>query len=145
MARKFERLVHYGQLKDGKLELANPRWFRGMMQLFADCDVVVTIERKKRSKSQEQLGYLWGVVYPYISDHTGHAPEELHEIFKSKFLRERKQWRGGEITTLKSTADMSTNEMAEFITNVIVEAAELGIDVPEPDKLYQFREESTEG
>ena len=137
--RKFEHFSHQGQIKGGKLVLNNPKWVRGMLQQYDDAPVVMVIERKKRSKSKEQTGYYWGVVLQYISEHTGHSPEDLHDIFKAKYLRRRKRWRGQEMTVLGSTNQLSTNEMAEYITNVIVEANELGIEVPPADPLYQFK------
>ena len=139
MKKKFERLSARGAIVDGRLVLDNPRWFKGMIQLHDDCKVMVVVERRKKSKSKEQLGYLWGVVYPLITEHTGHTPEELHEIFKSKFLRRRMLWRGTDITTVNGTQGLSTGEMAEFTSKVILEANELGIAIPEPDKLYQFK------
>lgn len=139
MARKFERLIHEGHKVDGRLVLKNPRWFKGMLQQTPDCPVVVTVERKKRSRSKEQMGYLWAVVYPYIAEHTGHTPEDLHDIFKAKYLRRKRVWRNGDVVIVGSTSDLSTNEMAEFITNIIVEANELGISVPPPDPAYQWR------
>lgn len=124
---------------DGRLVLDNERWFRGMLQGYDDCKVTVVVERQKSHPSSEQRGYLWGVVYPEISRHTGHSPDELHEIFKARHLVKKHLWRGAELTTVRSTGDLTMNELAEFITDVVVEAGELGIEVPPPDKLYQFR------
>lgn len=138
MARKFERLTHHGQILDGKLVLDNPRWFRGMLQQYDNAVVVVTVEYKKNKRSKEQMGYLWGVVYPHISQYTGHTPEDLHDIFKAKYIRRKKRWRGSEMVTIGSTGELSTNEMAEFLTNVITEAADLGISVPPPDPAYEW-------
>lgn len=139
MSRRFERLVHYGQLKDGKLVLDNTSWFTGMLSLFDDTKVSVLVERRKNSKSKEQQGYLWGVVYPHIAQYTGYTPEELHDVFKAKFLKKKRKWRGMDMVTVSSTEGLTTGEMAEFITNVVMEAAEMSIVVPDPDKLYQFR------
>lgn len=141
MARKFERLVALGEIKDGKLVYASERWVRGMLAQFNDCKITIAFERRKKSKSREQLGYLWGVVYPEISQHTGHTPEELHEIFKVKYLRRKVSWRGAQMTTVASTKKLSTGEMAEFIGHIVLEAGEMGIAIPDPDKLYQFKDE----
>ncbi len=138
MSRRFERLAHTGELVGGQLILNNQRWFKGMLQQYDDCHVNVVVERKKNSRSKEQLGYLWGVVYPEVSLHTGHSPEELHEIFKAKYLKHKMGWRGVELTTVGSTTKCTTGQMAEFITNVIAEANEMGMAIPEPDELYQF-------
>lgn len=140
MGKKFDRLVHRAAITEGKLVLDNPSWFRGMLQLYDDAPVTVLIERRKSSPTGEQWGYLWGVVYPEASAVTGHTPEELHEIMKSKHLRRKMVWRGTEVTTVRGASDLNMNELAEFITNVTLTFNEMGIDIPPPDKLYQFRE-----
>jgi hypothetical protein len=137
--KPLNRLTARGDLIGGKLVMKNPKWFRGMLQQYDDCAVMVTVERKRKSRSKEQLGYLWGVVYPTISEHTGHSPEELHAIYKAKFLKRKVHWRGADMAVLTSTSRLTANEMAEFITNIIVDAAELEIEIPEPDKDYQWK------
>lgn len=134
MARTFERLIHNGFLKGGKLVLDNPKWFNEMLSLYADAPVSITVERVRHSKSKEQLGYYWGVVLPEIAADTGHSIDDLHEIFKSKHLRKKKVWRGQNITTISSTKELAVGEMAEFITSVIAEANELGIEIPPANK-----------
>lgn len=127
-------------LPDGVVQLNNASWVKGMLQQYDPCAINVVYERRKNSKSAEQLGYLWGVVYPEISRHTGHAPEELHSIFKAKYLKQKVAWRGGDMYTVGGLGNATLGETAEFITNVVNEANELGIEVPEPDKLYQFKD-----
>lgn len=140
MARKLDRFAVLGELKSGKFVPSNALYEVGMLRQFDDCPKVRRVyERVKANLSKEQMGYLWGVVYPEIAIHTGHTPEELHSVFKSKFLREKMVWRETELTTLRSTSAMTTNELAEFISQVILEAGELGITVPEADKSYQFK------
>jgi len=139
MKKKLNRLAAQGRLKEGKIVLNNERWFNGHLSLYEDCPITLIVERKAKDRSKEQLGYLWGVVYPCISEYTGYSPEDLHELFKAKFLKNKMVWRGSDIFTVKSTQQLKSGEMAEFITNVIVEAADLGIEVPPPDKAYQFK------
>lgn len=140
MAKKFDRLVARGELVEGGLiKYNNPKWVRGMLQQYDPCHITVLFERQRSSPSAEQRGYLWGVVYPEISAVTGHHPDELHAIMKRLHLLEKHVWRGNEITTVKSTGDLTMNELAEFITNVILTANELGIEIPPADPLYQFK------
>lgn len=139
MGKRFERLVHYGRIEKGKLVLNNQRWFRGMVALHDDCRVAVIVERQKNSPSAEQWGYLWGVVYEEGSRHTGHTPDELHEIMKGIHLRKKHLWRGTELITVGDASALSSNELAEFIMNVRLTLGEMGIETPEPDKLYQFK------
>ena len=131
--KSFNRLAARGVIKEGKLLFNKVSWVRGMISQYADCEVVVTIEKKRKNRSKEQMGYLWGVVYPTISEVTGHSPEELHAIYKTKFLKRKVNWRGSSMVVLSSTSRLTTNEMGEFITNIIVDAAEMDIEIPEPD------------
>lgn len=141
MGKRFDRFVARAELQaNGEIVYDNPRWVKGMLQQYDPAKIMVVFERRQKGKSKEQLGYLWGVVYPEISNHTGHSPEELHEIFKVKFLRKKKLWRGTQIVVVGSTEKLRVGEMAEFISNVILEAGELGIAIPDPDKLYQFKD-----
>ena len=65
----------------------------------------------------------------YLLEKNEHS---LHEIFKSKFLRKRRFWRGNTLTTIGSTSSLSLKEMSDFISAIILEANELGIEVPPP-------------
>lgn len=138
--KKFRQFSARARVKGGKLEFASPKFVRGMIQQFDDCQVDVVFAPHAKKKSSEQQGYLWGIVYPLICEHTGYTTNELHDIFKAKFLKTKKVWRGTEMVVVESTRPMRVGEMAEFITNVILEANEMGIEIPPPDKLYQFKD-----
>jgi hypothetical protein len=102
--------------------------------------VAVTIEPIRSNRSLNQLAYLWGQVYPRIADHTGHTPNELHEIYKRLLLPPQiLKWRGREIKVAGTTTKLSKGEMAEFITRVISEAAQMGITVPPADPTKSTR------
>lgn len=138
--KKLDSFIFTGSLIAGKIIPKNPRYVRGMLATYADTEIRVVVERRKRSRSREQNNYYWGVVLPEIATHTGHSAEELHEIFKAKYLSRKVLWRGGDIKIPSSTTDLSTNEFAEFLQNVILEAGELGIEIPEADKEGQIIE-----
>lgn len=139
MGKTLDRLQYPARLVAGGEVIPNNPRIRGHLAFYDPCEVIVHIERRRRGRSKEQNAYYWAVVLPEISAHTGYTPEELHEIFKTRYLARKRVWRGGEITTVKSTTTLTTNEFAEFLTDVIVEARDLGIDVPEADKAYQFK------
>ena len=139
MSKVLDSFIFTGELKGGKVVPKNPRYVRGSLQLYNDCDIRVIVERRKRNKSRKQLGYLFGVVYPEISQHTGHTITELDALMKHKFLKQKVLWRGNELLVTNSKALLTSNELAEFITEVIREANDLGIEIPLPDKAYQFK------
>jgi hypothetical protein len=93
--------------------------------------IAVTVAPIRSNRSMNQLAYLWGVVYPEIAGHTGHTATELHEIFKRLLLPPRiTKFKGREIKMAGTTSTLSKGEMAEFITRVIAEAGEMGINIP---------------
>ena len=132
MSKKFDRLLHRGRIKNGQLVLDNGRWWKGMLSLFEDTEVTILVERRKNKRSLSQNAYLWAVVYYYIAEHTGFLPEEVHECLRSKFLRQKRVWRGMELTVLKSTTQLTHEEFGEYIEQCIREATDLGIEIPPP-------------
>ena len=71
----------------------------------------------------DQNAYLWGVVYKYISDYTGHDTLEVHNMYKKRFLIDYTpnsvgRWKFGE----KSTSDLSIPEMQDYTDKVRADA-----------------------
>lgn len=139
--KSLTTFVHQGKLVNGKLVHDNERYFLGMLSQFEDCRVRTIVEKLRGTRSSNQNRYYWGVVLPVIGEYMGERPEDLHEIFKSRFLRRKRVWRGGEITTLRSTSELTSDEMAVYLDQVCQEAAELGCVVPPADKEWAVKEE----
>lgn len=140
--RRLNTFVHHAKLNEhGELEYQNVNYFLGMLKTFYPCDVRITVERKKQKRTQAQNRYLWGVVYDIFAQETGYTPEEIHQVMSSKFLRKKNVWRGGEITTLRSTTELTSDEFSEYIMAVIMEASDMGITIPEADKDYYVKEQ----
>lgn len=138
---RLDRFRTRGSLKDGKLVLDNPKWFRFMLGKYEDMkDVVVSIERARLNRTKKQNNYYWGCVLEDIGKHVGEHPEDLHEIFKAKFLRRKRLWRGQELVTLGSTSKLTSDEFGEYIQRCIQEGAEMGVVVREADKNYNLIE-----
>lgn len=141
MARKLTSITTHGFLKKGKLHIPKKGWFFAMLEGFQDDEVIVTVQRKKHTRTLKQNAYLWGVVYPLLAEYTGETQDELHKIFKAKYLQQKKMWRGGEYAVQRSTAELTSEEMGDFISSVVLEASDLGIEVPLPDKEYATKRE----
>jgi len=123
------------KVKGKSLTFNNPSLYSRHMQLFEDGDnVLVTIKRQSRSRSNRQNAYYWGVVLDIIAKDTGHTPEELHEIYKRMFLKKKIiNYKGKEFPVPGTTTDQDTNEFSEYIERIRAEAASMGILVPDPD------------
>lgn len=144
MSKPLKSFIHHGEIKGGKLILDNPRYWKGMVQMFDDAKVRIILEKVRGTRTNRQNRYYWGVVLELIAHHTGYLPEDVHEIMKSKFLRTKKVWRTGEITVLKSTAELTSDEFTQYIEQVRVEAGEMEIEIPDPDKDWSVKEEFSE-
>lgn len=97
-------------------------------------DIEITKHKKSRSNSQNRLLWMWLNI---ISKETGNDPDDLHEIFKMKFLgTETKQIMGSEIERPKSTTKLSTLEFTNYLDKIETLATSIGIVLPHPEIIY---------
>ena len=100
----------------------------------------VSVTEQKRTRTQQQNRYLWGVAYPAILAGGGEAlsgwhAEDLHEYF----LGEHFGWETLEgfgrkrMKPLRRSAKLTTQEFSDYVAFVQRKAAELGIFVPDPE------------
>lgn len=95
--------------------------------------LVLNVDIERAHRSLDQNAYLWGVVYREVAIHTGHTEEELHRIFKRMFLPPKFiLWKGIQIKTPGSTAELNKPEFGEYIERIRAEVANLGITIPDP-------------
>jgi hypothetical protein len=79
----------------------------------------------KEIRSANANAYLWGHIYPIISDATGYTKEEIHNYCKANFLGfEKISYHNfamntvQEISVLRSSAKLSPTRFSEFIRNI---------------------------
>lgn len=126
-----KKLIIRGSVtSDGKLVLSNRAYFLHHVKKFAGKKVKLTLEREfnKRSNKQNSLYWAWLGI---ISDETGNEPDDLHEYFKLRHIPRRFIKVGRrEVELAKSTAELSSGEMQEYMFKVELEAVVLGINLP---------------
>lgn len=71
---------HGAVTKDGRLKLDARDLFRGYVRRLANQPVTLTLKKASRSKSRNQLGYLFGVLYPVIAEGLGYTQYEVEEV-----------------------------------------------------------------
>lgn len=138
---KLSSITHFGKLLKGQIVLDNGRWFKGTLSGFDDCDIKLTVERRRGARTEKMNHYYFGVIIETVAEKTGYLPQEAHEVLKSKFLRTKLVWRGGEITTVRSTASLTVDEFSEYMMQCIQEAADLGISIPPPDQEFRVKKD----
>lgn len=80
--------------------------------------VVMTIDPKKPKRSDQQNNYYW-LYLNVISSETGYAPEELHTLFKGKFLSSGiVEVFSEKVRRTKSTTSLNKSEFSEYIMQI---------------------------
>jgi hypothetical protein len=116
--RDIERMVAAGEIKP-------------------DATFMLYFTNGKEKRTTSQNSYYWGVILKVFSESIGYEPEQVHEIFKSKFagytFREFPGVKRKKIQ--KTTSGMTKEEMSVYIEKCIAFAAEWGIVIPSPTAL----------
>lgn len=106
-------------------------------------DYVITITPNRKTRSNQQNAYLWGIVYPAVLFGLQDAgweitnEEQVHEYCKQAFAaREVINKDTGEVISLpNSTARMQTAEFNVYVDKIKAFALEyLNITIPEPNE-----------
>ena len=124
----------FGEVKNNKLHLENRDYFDNVIKSFNDKKVTLTIEQYKKTRSDNQNRYYWGVIIELLRNELGYTADEMHDALRLKFLRVR-----GKVDTIKSTAKLSTVEAEEYYSQIRIWASsELNVQIPEPNEVsYQ--------
>lgn len=92
--------------------------------------------RPESLRTTQMNKYLFGVVYKHIAEELGYSVEEVHELMKYKFLRDRKLIAGEEVDYLKSTTNLTIEQFTDYWTKIKAWAKRfLNVDIPEPNQV----------
>jgi len=121
----------------GQLIVREPTKWRAWLARNRGRDVVLSVGREQHPRSLSANAYLWGVVYATLAEWSGHDADELHAIFKERFLPHRQiVLPTGEVCeVLGSTARLNVEAFSEYVSKVKRFAAECGVIVPEANEL----------
>ena len=107
----------YGDVDGQKLDIHDKDRFREYLAGIQG-KVELLVYPWKAKRTFKQNSYYWAYL-KMVSEETGFTDEELHELFKQKFLDKRKiQVMGEEIEVHPSTTRLTRKEMADYITNI---------------------------
>lgn len=101
-------------------------------------DMVIREQKNKRSNNQN--AYYWGVVIKMIGDHCGYSTREeldgVHAELADMFLKVVKHGIDRDITVVRSTSSLTTQEFETYCADVRMWAAvALGMNIPEPNEV----------
>lgn len=112
------------QVEEGKLVFHRPEVVNAYLQKYEGKVLEVIIRPPSKAKTLNQLAYLHGVVFVCISQDTGYTVEEIKGLLKSHFLTAYATKKDGqEFPYVRSLADLTVSEMAEFIEDCVMLAA----------------------
>lgn len=108
--------------------------------------MAVEIKPHKRSRSvaQNRLYWMWVHV---LSDYLGYDEQELHLLFRERFLGyEPVEIRGETVHTLKSTTELTVRQFTDYLNRVARLAYYLEVTLPYPDEAaYALGTENRKG
>ncbi len=111
---------------DGQIGMDDKAGFKAHVDRLKGQEVVVTVKRRPKFQGSKQLRYYRGVVVPDIAEACGYSdPEEyqsVHEGLAWKFLRLPDGPFGEPRKRSTSKAEMSLEELAAYIDQVITYA-----------------------
>lgn len=144
-------LVYFGTVKDGALKIRNRNALVLDLESLDGKEVEIKISRKKKTRSNNQNRYYWGVVIPVIKQGLIDAgfnrsivndSNLVHEFLKNMFCPkiELVNEDTGEVLTLPpTTTSNTTTQMMEYFQDIQIWAAEkLGISVPDPGEVMML-------
>lgn len=137
------KLEFFGHVIDGILKIHYRKVFDELLSNFNGKDVEITIQRKRKKRSNNQNKYYWGVIIPCVQqglfDTQGEwlNSDAVHEFLKQNFnYKEIVNENNGEVIKLGlTTTDKTTVEFEEYQDKCRQFADEfLNIIVPLPNQ-----------
>src|SRR3972149_4596934 len=132
-------------VKGFKLNFYDESLHANMLGFYEGQQIEFCIRRKKKKVSSNTHGYYRGVLLPVCLNSNifgGWRIDDIHDFFADKFLGDikTKQFEGRNIIirSVRSTADLSQEEMNQFINEVRQFLEEHEIKTPEPIKAKSY-------
>lgn len=119
-----------------KVKLLHPLWYTTEINKFNLGErLTVKFTTQKKSRTLTQNNYYWGVYLPRIAQETGNDIDDLHTLFKGKFLSKAiVEVLGEKVRRVRSTTELSVPEFGEYIERIHMLT---GIEPPPTDE-YRF-------
>jgi hypothetical protein len=127
-----------GAVTGGTLDVNKAR-LKAALGAMSDGPVVLTIERKKATRTVNQNAYYHAVVVATIAKETEQDPESVHEALKRECNAQcvTMRTKDGETYDMwvgKSTSGLNVNDFSDYVERCRAFAATfLGLEIPDPD------------
>ena len=125
-----------GAVIGARLVLDERERFQKALECLDGKRIELSLGPKKQNRSLTQNAYLWGGVYPYIAEWSGHDVEEIHAAMKHLHCpRKEMAMPTGELVQVTSTRILTLEEFSEYVSRVKRWAAENGLNIPDPEEV----------
>ena len=96
----------------------------------------ITVDLYRKTRSDQQNRYLWGVAYKELQDATGQPAEDWHDYMLGEYLgwEEYELFGKKKIRPMKRSSKMTTMEFCDFVEFIQSRAAEHGIYIADPNE-----------
>lgn len=136
---------HHGKIKEGKLIWEVPELYRQNILELEGQEITMVIKKRHNKPTPSQYGYYRGAIlmscFQSEMFSSMDSKDAIHELyFAPKFLSYVTLAEIGgkpiEVKRVRSLADLHKDEVTEFISRVLEECRELGVDVPPSEIFY---------
>jgi hypothetical protein len=129
----------YGEVKGGKLLLDRPELYQAFIPTLEGLRIELTLEKESEDITKNQWAYLFAVLYPAIALETGYTVEEVDGMLKKRHLTVNRSLKNEYV---KDKSSLNREQLAQYIDLCLLDAANLGIIVPPPDKNWRLKNET---
>lgn len=122
--------------KDGQIVMEHS--FDYLTAKLANGVYTLSIKRKTKPRTISQNALMW-MWFKYMEEYTGTPKEDFHDYYKARFLGRDIEIRGRLVHVIRSTTELNTLEMTDYLNKIQADAAtEFRIPLPLPaDRQYQ--------
>ena len=121
-----------GKVQNGIMVLDDRSAFVEYLKSLEGKDIEVEVAKYHGLRTHPHNNYYRGKVVTLMSDWTGFTPQEMHDTFKSMFLKEtRRSKQGKAYDVVRSTTSLSTAEFADYVEKCRMFASFQGLNIPD--------------
>jgi hypothetical protein len=117
--------------EQGRLRVSDRRRLDQYLRTLAGKAVEIVVRRQRKPVSNQQHRYYRGVVLVVFAEFLGYECDELHDALAWRFLVIDPD---AALPRKRSTADLSTSEMTNYIEQVRRLAGEMACYIPDPNE-----------
>lgn len=131
---------YFTNVTNGKIQKNVSLLIKQTLTEFEGKRIVITIEKKKSTRSAEQNS-LYFLYVEILAKELGYTKDEMHEIIKFKFNRKHKvnEKTGEVLEYIGSTTSLSVSEFTEYLDSLRIWASEMfNVYLPLPDEQLEI-------